>query len=110
MTPMKMTTAGIPIIVAQLRPLEYTEAAAVLSSFGEDDPKIFLTKAESLGAAGFLGNPLSLRLLHEAVSGNGKWPNTRYDLFMSAVKRLSLDRNAEHRRLRTHAPAIGPIL
>jgi hypothetical protein len=48
----------------------------------------FLTKAEALGAAGFIESPLSLKLLRKAVPGGDDWPTTRYDLFETAIRRL----------------------
>jgi hypothetical protein len=91
------TTAGVPIVVAQLRPLDYEEAIGVLSALKEPDAPAFLSKARALGATGFIESPLSLRLLHTAVSGGGAWPRTRFELFGSAVARLSYERNEEHK-------------
>jgi len=88
---------GTPIIVAQLLPLDRTEAAAVLAALGEDAPDAFLTKAEALGAAGFIESPLSLKLLRKAVAGGDDWPTTRYDLFETAIRRLVHEHNDEHR-------------
>jgi hypothetical protein len=91
------TTAGAPIVVAQLLPLDRAEATAVLAALGEDAPDAFLTKAEALGAAGFIESPLSLNLLHKAVAGGDNWPTTRYDLFETAIRRLVHEHNDEHR-------------
>jgi hypothetical protein len=91
------TTQGQPIVVAQLLPLNYWEAAEVLTAFGESDPQAFLDRAESLGADAFTQNPLSLRLLRAAVAAEGRWPRTRFELFESAVWRLAHEDNIERR-------------
>lgn len=100
--PIQHTTAGAPIVVAQLLPLDQTEALAVLSSFGERDPNDFLARAEAFGAGGFTESPLSLRLLHTAVAA-GTWPKTRFDLFASAVESLLYERNEEHKWTERHS-------
>jgi hypothetical protein len=92
------TTAGSPIVVAQLLPLDHAEAAAVLKALGEENPEDFLAKAEALGAVGFVENPLSLKLLHAAVAGGGKWPSTRYELFGSATRKLGFEVNPVYKR------------
>src|SRR5437762_998018 len=79
--PIHDTTAGAPIAVAQLLPLDRIEATADLAALWEDAPDAFLTKAEALGAAGFVESPLSLKLLRKAVAGGDDWPTRRYDLF-----------------------------
>ncbi len=81
------------IVVAQLLPLDYNEACAVLNSFGEVNPEDFMGQAEALGAHAFTGNPLSLKLLHKAVSNNGKWPATRFALFTTAIEKLAHEHN-----------------
>lgn len=95
-TPIQQTTAGQPILVAQLLPLDPDEAASVLTALGEDNPKQFLAKAKGLGASGFIQSPLSLKLLHKAVANGGVWPSTRYDLFAAAIDRLAFERNDVH--------------
>lgn len=101
--PIQRTAAGAPVVVAQLLPLDHTEAVAVLSVLGEPDPERFLAKAETFGAGGFTESPLSLKLLHTAVSGGGAWPKTRFDLFSSAITRLAYERNEEHKWTERHS-------
>lgn len=101
--PIQRTTSGAPVVVAQLLPLDHTEAVAVLSSLGEPDPEGFLRKAETFGASGFTESPLSLKLLHTAVSGGGAWPQTRFDLFSSAINKLVYERNEEHKWAERHS-------
>jgi hypothetical protein len=104
----RSTTNGSAIVVAQLLPLNYWEAAEILRALGEDNPEAFLDKAESLGADAFTHNPLSLRLLRAAVEANGDWPKTRFDLFESAVWRLAHESNPDrkHDRQRPTPDAI----
>ena len=75
----------------------------MLSALGEPDPKGFLAKAEAFGAGGFIESPLSLKLLHTAVSGGGAWPKTRFDLFGSAIVKLAYERNEEHKWTERHS-------
>ena len=84
------------IIVAQLLPLDYDEACKVLNSLGEKKPDAFMERAENLGAHAFTENPLSLKLLHKAVSDNGNWPATRFELFTSAITKLAHEHNQEY--------------
>jgi hypothetical protein len=103
----RKTTSGAPIVVAQLLPLDNDEAAAILAALGETDPGAFLTKARTLGASGFVENPLSLKLLQKAVSGGGKWPDTRYELFGTAIGGLAFERDKDRSQTeRTHASDI----
>jgi hypothetical protein len=94
--PIRRTTSGAPIVVAQLLPLDHLEAAAILKALGEEDPEAFLARTASLGATAFVENPLSLTLLHTAVADGKPWPSTRFDLFTSATNRLVFERNEEH--------------
>lgn len=100
---------GAPILVVQLLGLEQHEAAAILSTLGEDDTQSFLRRADGLGAGAFTANPLSLRLLHTAVAQTGKWPETRFDLFRAAVLRLAHEENEEH-RFRRHRRGAADIV
>lgn len=84
------------IVVAQLLPLDYDEACKVLNSLGEKNSNAFMEQAENLGAHAFTENPLSLKLLHKAVSDNGNWPATRFELFESAITKLAHEHNQEY--------------
>lgn len=91
------SVAGQEIVIAQLLPLTDNEAASILESLGESDPARFLTKAQSLGAQSLLRSPLSLKLLHAAVSSDADWPSNRHDLFARAIPRLATEYNDIHR-------------
>lgn len=101
--PIQKTTGGAAITVAQLLPLNRTEAAAVLAALGEPHPEGFIEKAISLGAAGFIESPLSLKLLRSAVA-RGQWPSTRFELFDLAVEQLLFESNSERRSTERRAP------
>lgn len=88
--------AAQKIVVAQLLPLDYYEACSVLSSLGEENPEQFMDRAETLGAHAFTENPLSLKLLHKAVSNNGTWPATRFALFTNAIEKLAREHNPDY--------------
>src|SRR5712664_539786 len=92
--PISKTTAGRPITVAQLLPLDLDEASAILTVLGEADPGRFLKNAESYGAIGFIENPLGLKLLRKAVADGGTWPANRFELFASATQKLAFERSA----------------
>ena len=101
----KRSTAGAPVTVAQLLPLDVTEQLAVLSALGVADPNAFVDKAHTLGAAGLLESPLSLKLLHQSVIGGGPWPTTRFELFDRATFALAHEDNDTHRLDHTRATA-----
>lgn len=88
--------AAQKIVIAQLLPLDYCEACTVLSNLGEENPEDFMDKAKTLGAHAFTENPLSLKLLHKAVSNNGKWPATRFALFTNAIEKLAREHNPDY--------------
>ena len=46
--PIQRTTAGAPVVIAQLLPLDHSEAIAVLSALSEPNPEGFLTKADGV--------------------------------------------------------------
>jgi hypothetical protein len=94
---LRQAAPGEEIVVAQLLPLSLDEAACILTILGERDPQSFLSRAKDLGASGFIESPLSLRLLHKAVSADGQWPNKRHDLFASAIVRLAHEHNTEYK-------------
>ncbi|HEX8574566.1 MAG TPA: hypothetical protein VF759_17630 [Allosphingosinicella sp.] len=101
----RRTTAGAPITVAQLLPLEIPEALAVLQALGEADPESFVDRALAMGAGGLLESPLSLKLLREAVIGDKPWPTTRFALFDQATSALAHEENKVHRLDRSRASA-----
>jgi hypothetical protein len=55
-----------------------------------------------------LGNPDDLII--EVISKQGRWPETRSDIFRQAVKILSRETNEEHARTETGAPSVDVIV
>ena len=96
-------SAGIATI--RLDPLSEKSAAELLSSpalgVAADD---FLERARTQGIAGLLGNPLTLRLLAEAVRHGGGWPASRLETFETAHRRMATEQNEEHREGTTPQP------
>jgi hypothetical protein len=97
--PISRTTSGRSITVAQLLPLDLSEASTILKALGEVNPEQFLKNAEAYGATGFIENPLGLRLLRNAVADGGAWPTNRFELFASATHKLAYEA-ARHERHR----------
>lgn len=105
---MARSTGGRPITVAQLLPLNIAETLCVLAALGEPDPDGFVSRAYTMGAAGLLESPLSLKLLRHSVIGERSWPTSRFELFDQAITTLAYEENIVHRldRSRASAPAI----
>ncbi|NKJ47631.1 hypothetical protein CIC12_12935 [Burkholderia sp. SG-MS1] len=86
-----------PPLVVQLQPLLGEEVLAILRHLGERSPEQFVETANSFGAHGFLQTPLSVKLLHKAVSRNvGVWPSGRYDLFRAATNASAEEDNVDY--------------
>jgi hypothetical protein len=60
------------------------------------DPDEFWRKAEQFGLTDLFGNPLLLDLTIRAVSGAGKWPSTRQEIYELACRQLATELNQEH--------------
>ena len=95
---LEAVSPGGSIVVLRLDPLSEQAAAELLSSpsLGVAADK-FLQEARIRGVGGLLGNPLTLRLLAEAVRHGGGWPTSRLETFETACRRMATERNEEHR-------------
>ena len=95
---LEAVSPGGSIVVLRLDPLSEQAAAELLSapSLGVAADK-FLQEARIRGVGGLLGNPLTLRLLAEAVRHGGGWPTSRLETFETACRRMATERNKEHR-------------
>ncbi|MFH1796353.1 MAG: hypothetical protein ABIF45_17825 [Pseudomonadota bacterium] len=93
---MQSTTAGLDIVVAQLLPLDETEASSLLAAWGEPDPGSFLKQASQMGVAAFAQNPLGLMMLRKAVQRNGAWPSTRFEVMAEGTRQLAHEHNSDH--------------
>ena len=98
-------------VMAEVLPLAWGEAAALLAAWGEADAEGFLRTAWNLGASSFTENPLSLRLLHKAVGPEARWPSTRFAVFDEGIGNLSKEHDPErevrHRPLETEIRAAA---
>lgn len=102
---LQRAASGTIILVAKLLPLDGEESATLLTAFGESNPVLFISKAESLGASSLLRSPLSLRLLYQVVSQDGRWPDTRYELFDAAVTSLAHEHNDDYKYRERTSPS-----
>ena len=95
---LEAVSPGGSIVVLRLDPLSEQAAAELLSSpsLGVAADK-FLQEARVRGVGGLLGNPLTLRLLAEAVRHGGGWPTSRLETFETACRRMATEQNEEHR-------------
>lgn len=94
--PIRSTVGTQKIMIAQLLPLQWHEKRMLLAGLGETSPNAFLNNAFALGATAFAESPLSLTLLHRAVSADGVWPRSRSTLFAAAVRRMAHESNPAH--------------
>ena len=61
------------------------------------DPQEFIDKARQHGVGGLLVNPLTLRLLVDAVKYGGDWPDSRRRTLEMACQQIATEHNQEHR-------------
>ncbi|MDE0212414.1 MAG: hypothetical protein OXJ64_21350, partial [Boseongicola sp.] len=90
------------IKVLMLDPLASSDVQEILNGRPDvPDPHAFIATAEQRGLGGLLSNPLSLKMLAEAVGGGKHWPGNRCETFEMACSRLIL----EHNKIRRIAAA-----
>jgi hypothetical protein len=75
-----------------------------------DDSDAFIEEAKQHGIYELLGNPQTLNLIIEVISKQGRWPETRSDIFQQAVKILSREINEDHARTETGAQSVDAIV
>ena len=63
---------------------------------GIDDARAFMSRAEEMGLADLLLDPLSLDLLTEAAGRGGKWPQSRLETFESACRQMAAETRGAH--------------
>ena len=61
------------------------------------DAQAFITEARQHGVGGLLVNPLTLRLLVDALRQGGDWPGTRLTTLETACRQIATEHNQEHR-------------
>lgn len=94
------------LAILVLEPLSLPEIHEILRHNHEiADPEDFVDKARDRGIDGLLNNPQTLRLLAESIR-DGRWPNTRWETFELACRKLADEHSKPHRD-RRHAAAIS---
>ncbi len=79
----------------QLEPLTSPDIKAVLEHFGEADPTGFVRRIERMATGSLMGNPATLRLLHETVSAHPGPILTRSGLFAAATRKMAHELNKD---------------
>ena len=86
------------IAVLHLDPLgEQAAEDLLVSRDPSNGPAAFIHEARVRGIDGLLRNPLTLRLLVDAVEHGGSWPESRLETFDLACRQMASERNEEHR-------------
>ena len=93
---LKALTGGDDVPILRLDPLQTNDIREILKDrFGGDESQRILDGAIERGLQGLLENPLTLRLVAEALPGSS-WPQNKTDAFTLACKRLLTEVNDEH--------------
>lgn len=97
------------ITVLSLDPLTEQDVRLIVEDrLGNSDA--FIREARQHGVYELLGNPQNLDLIIEVISNQGRWPETRSDIFQQAVELLSSEINKEHARTATGAQSADAIV
>jgi hypothetical protein len=97
------------ITVLSLDPLTEQDIRLIVEDrLGNSDA--FIREARQHGVYELLGNPQNLDLIIEVISNQGRWPETRSDIFQQAVELLSSEINKEHARTATGAQSADAIV
>ena len=103
-----LVSKGSSITVLSLDPLTEQDIRLIVEDrLGNSDA--FIREARQHGVYELLGNPQTLNLIIEVISKQGRWPETRSDIFQQAVKILSREINEEHARTETGAQSVDAI-
>ena len=85
------------ITVLRLDELDDQQVTELLLQHNQTDPLGFIDKARQRGVGGLLVNPLTLRLLVDAVKPGGDWPDSRRRTLEMACRQIATEHNQEHR-------------
>lgn len=87
-----------PVTVLQLNPLTKSEIVEILKVRQDiADPSEFIQTAREHRVYGLLANPLSLKMLADAVGGGQHWPEGRKQTFEMACRQMGQEHNEEHK-------------
>ena len=85
------------VTVLQLNPLTESEIVEILTVRQDiADPSEFIQKAREHRVYGLLANPLTLKMLADAVGGGQRWPESRKQTFEMACRQMVQEHNKEH--------------
>lgn len=94
------------IAVLRLDELDNQQVTELLAhEHKRTDPQEFIDKAHQHGVGGLLVNPLTLRLLVNAVKQGGDWPDSRRKTLEMACRQIATEHNQEH-RVATRPPPL----
>ena len=94
---LKAVSGNGQVTVMRLDLLGETGVRTILDSYPQvEDAQAFINSARAMGVEDLLGNPQSLQMLAQAVSG-GKWPESRMETLDMACRELLREHNEEHR-------------
>lgn len=85
------------VTVLQLNPLTESEIVEILTVRQDiDDPIEFIQNAREHRVYGLLANPLTLKMLADAVGVGQRWPESRKQTFEMACRQMVQEHNEEH--------------
>ena len=94
---LKVVSPDEQLTVVRLDPLAEESVGELLAlRIPASEIKDFIDKAQRRGIRPFLDNPLTLKLLVDAVQGGDDWPGNRRETFEMASKKLASEQNPEH--------------
>lgn len=94
---LKSVSPEAGVTVLQLDPLSETEVVEILTARQDIvDPGEFIQNAREQRVYGLLANPLTLKMLADAVGGGRHWPDSRRETFEMACRRMVQEHNDEH--------------
>ena len=103
---LEAVSPGSRIAVLRLDELDDPQVTELLLHQHErTDPQEFIDKAHQHGVGGLLVNPLTLRLLVDAVKHGGDWPDSRRKTLEMACRQIATEHNQEH-RVATRPPPL----
>jgi hypothetical protein len=95
---LEAVSPGSRIAVLRLDELDDQQVTELLvHEHKRTDPQEFIDKAHQQGVGGLLVNPLTLRLLVDAVKHGGDWPDSRRKTLEMACQQIATEHNQEHR-------------
>lgn len=99
------------VTVLHLEPLSEVDVRQILTANHEiDDPEKFIASAKRKGLEGLLTNPMSLKMLAEAVGSGGNWPRTRMQAFDMACRTLLEEHNEDHRLAQPDSRDVSALM